>query len=442
MKRQTQTTGIRYWFGGAMLDLQAEPLKVLDGFFTQYGNFVISGCEVTSAAGGKYNISEGLVALQGNDPEGEPVNIVVPFAGLSETVLPVYLTLGCEVLCETYADGALKPVAYDYKAVSSNVQPQASHLAITSTSVVRFVDVVQDATHRFITDSERSTWNNKESKENVQTKVEASLRSAKEYTDTREAAILSAADSKDSAVLNSSKSYTDTAIAGLAGTVPETLDTLQELAAALGNDPNFATTVLNQIGQKVDKVAGKGLSTNDYTTEDKNQLAALLKKVEVPVGSVEAFAGVKTKIPEGWMLCDGRTLLRADYPELFEVISTTFGYTTSTNFKIPDLRGEFVRGFSDGKSGIDTGRSFGSAQTDALQEFDGYMNDACMSYSQFGGIFQYKTSVYGNGGGAGGDNIYRNSVQINLAAAGVRTADETRPRNIALNYIIKVKSSL
>lgn len=62
-------------------------------------------------------------------------------------------------------------------------------------------------------------------------------------------------------------SYVDNKVAGIVNSAPETLDTLQELATALGNDPNFATTVATQIGKKVDKVDGKGLSTNDLTND-------------------------------------------------------------------------------------------------------------------------------------------------------------------------------
>ena len=75
------------------------------------------------------------------------------------------------------------------------------------------------------------------------------------------------------------KSYVDTtvstAVAGLVDTAPEALDTLNELAAALGDDPNFATTIATQIGGKVDKVEGKGLSTNDYTDDEKAKLAGI-----------------------------------------------------------------------------------------------------------------------------------------------------------------------
>ena len=67
----------------------------------------------------------------------------------------------------------------------------------------------------------------------------------------------------------------DDAVAALVSSAPQTLDTLKELADALGDDPNFATTMATQLGNKVDKETGKGLSTNDYTTDEKTKLAGL-----------------------------------------------------------------------------------------------------------------------------------------------------------------------
>ena len=61
------------------------------------------------------------------------------------------------------------------------------------------------------------------------------------------------------------ETYVNRKVSDLVNSSPEALDTLKELADALGNDPNFATTVSNQIGNKVDKIDGKGLSTNDLT---------------------------------------------------------------------------------------------------------------------------------------------------------------------------------
>ena len=58
------------------------------------------------------------------------------------------------------------------------------------------------------------------------------------------------------------ETYVNNKVAGLVGSAPEALNTLNELATALGNDVNFATTVSNQIGSKVDKVEGKSLVLN------------------------------------------------------------------------------------------------------------------------------------------------------------------------------------
>jgi hypothetical protein len=72
-----------------------------------------------------------------------------------------------------------------------------------------------------------------------------------------------------------STSYVDTKVAGIVNSAPAALDTLNELSKALGNDANFSATVATQIGNKVDKENGKGLSTNDYTTAEKNKLAGI-----------------------------------------------------------------------------------------------------------------------------------------------------------------------
>ena len=64
-------------------------------------------------------------------------------------------------------------------------------------------------------------------------------------------------------------------IADLVNSAPETLDTLEEIARALGNDPNFSTTIINLLAGKVDKEEGKGLSANDYTNVEKQKLEDL-----------------------------------------------------------------------------------------------------------------------------------------------------------------------
>ena len=81
-----------------------------------------------------------------------------------------------------------------------------------------------------------------------QTYADQAEADAKSYADGIVATEATARSTGDSNTLSSAKSYTDTAISNLVDTAPSTLDTLNELAAALGDDPNFATTVSSQIG--------------------------------------------------------------------------------------------------------------------------------------------------------------------------------------------------
>lgn len=78
----------------------------------------------------------------------------------------------------------------------------------------------------------------------------------------------------------STKDYVNQKISDLVNSAPETLDTLNELAAALNNDSNFAATITKQLGNKVDKVEGKQLSTNDYSNEEKRIVSYLMDNIE------------------------------------------------------------------------------------------------------------------------------------------------------------------
>jgi hypothetical protein len=80
--------------------------------------------------------------------------------------------------------------------------------------------------------------------------------------------------SKITGIVNSfaSKPELTQKLTALIGNSPAALDTLAELSAALGNDPNLATTITNQISNKVDKIEGKGLSTHDFNTTLKTKV--------------------------------------------------------------------------------------------------------------------------------------------------------------------------
>lgn len=75
--------------------------------------------------------------------------------------------------------------------------------------------------------------------------------------------------------------------------------------------------------------------------------------VLMPVGAVLDFAG--TSAPAGWLLCFGQSVLRADYPELFAAIGTTYGAVDSSHFTLPDYRGRTSFGV-DNMGGSTAGR--------------------------------------------------------------------------------------
>lgn len=83
-----------------------------------------------------------------------------------------------------------------------------------------------------------------------------------------------------------------------------------------------------------------------------------------PSGVVAYFA--RSTAPAGWLKANGAAISRTAYADLFASIGTIYGVGDGFNtFNLPDLRGEFLRGWDDGR-GADSGRSFGSYQADAI----------------------------------------------------------------------------
>lgn len=97
-------------------------------------------------------------------------------------------------------------------------------------------------------------------------------------------------------------------------------------------------------------------------TEYDNLLRQLRKDL-VPVGSILAFPS--KKVPDGYMPCEGQELSIRLYPELYEVIGHTWGGNKSS-FCLPDLQGQFIRGW-DREGDVDPEREFGKNQEDSFQ---------------------------------------------------------------------------
>lgn len=85
----------------------------------------------------------------------------------------------------------------------------------------------------------------------------------------------------------------DEEIEKIVGAAPEALDTLQELADALGEDPNFAATITQELNNKVDQVSGKNLSTNDFTNTLKDKLNSLPAEVYTKTEVDERFSNLQ-----------------------------------------------------------------------------------------------------------------------------------------------------
>ncbi|MFT2893092.1 phage tail protein [Escherichia coli] len=182
-------------------------------------------------------------------------------------------------------------------------------------------------------------------------------------------------------------------------------------------------------------------------------LRALLLSRKNPFGDIKSDGTVKTALenlglgegsalpvgvpvpwpsatpPMGWLKCNGAVFSSEKYPNLAKAYPT---------LKLPDLRGEFIRGWDDGR-GIDSGRNLLSAQNDAIQNIVGsfgrtqLFRDVLSSgpFSQHGQVLStgLKETEIIEGYGA-----YNWTFD---ASRSVRTASETRSRNIAFNYIVR-----
>ena len=194
-----------------------------------------------------------------------------------------------------------------------------------------------------------------------------------------------------------------------------------------------------------------------------NQLSRGLAAVKsVPAGAIMHHAG--SNPPDGYLVCDGRSLITTSYPDLFAAIGYTYG-GAGTSFSIPNLLGEFIRGWDAGR-GVDNGRNLGSFQAQDISGHQHYFNDVWLIQSDGGnpitgnrnldGSYGYPArnvdgqaepeAGYGayvqpiddtnyNDGGTNDNCIWTIRNKTESAGGG-----EVRPRNVALLPIIKFRN--
>ena len=181
----------------------------------------------------------------------------------------------------------------------------------------------------------------------------------------------------------------------------------------------------------------------------------------VPSGSV--FCMAVATVPSGYLECNGAAVSRTTYSALFAIIGTAYGAGNgSSTFNIPDLRGEFVRGFDNGK-GTDSGRSIATSQSaqNASHNHSISLSGTTSTKSLTGGIRKISEGFNSNGSASGvftktqdgtssitgssstspvGGVDFDGSHNHTFSASGTSGSQggEARPRNIAMMYIIKI----
>ena len=178
----------------------------------------------------------------------------------------------------------------------------------------------------------------------------------------------------------------------------------------------------------------------------------------VPAGTILPFAGPKTKIPPGYLACDGTLYNTSDYPVLYDAIGTVWG-GSGLQFRVPDLRGMFLRGVSEGANldedkasraaiatGGNAGNDVGSVQTEGTKSHTHGATAA--SNGAHSHTWNFGTEGDDSGDGGSNDEFTKaggsvsgaistegsHSHTITIDATG---GNETRPDNAYVYFIIK-----
>ncbi|EPB9487743.1 phage tail protein [Citrobacter farmeri] len=229
--------------------------------------------------------------------------------------------------------------------------------------------------------------------------------------------------------------FVKAALAALVASSPAALDTLNELAAALGNDPNFATTMKNALANKqpldvtLTALSGKTISgLLEYL-----RLGAGAPAIGIPF--FWPLAAMPNTIMYEWsdmvfLKPNGASFSAATYPKLAKVW---------TGLVIPDMRGEFPRIWDDGR-GVDSGRGLLTSQAQSVQR---HSHDISMAYGTSASgtkdvLGQSPNSDFIPIKGMNGATIFTGIGNFYLIDNATTTA-ETRPRNIALNFLVRAK---
>ena len=164
----------------------------------------------------------------------------------------------------------------------------------------------------------------------------------------------------------------------------------------------------------------------------------------VPAGTVIAYAS--STVPTGFLECNGANVSRSTFAQLYSAIGNTWGSGDgSSTFGLPDLRGEFIRGW-DNSRGVDGSRSFATTQSSQNQQHNHSISDPSHSHNMRGLALSGGSGSVAITLGSGqsyqiGYSDIISSRTSGTASTGIsinnQGGSESRPRNVSLMYIIK-----
>ncbi|WP_368678989.1 phage tail protein [Dickeya oryzae] len=253
------------------------------------------------------------------------------------------------------------------------------------------------------------------------------------YTDTKAAEAKAYADGQASSVKGESKLYTDNQISGVKTETKSYTDA--QTSSAKIEVKAYADNLITAHLSAANPHPQYALST-DVTAANQLKLD-IAEMVGIPLPWPLATA------PTGWLKCNGQAFDKTLYPKLAGV------YPTGV---LPDLRGEFIRGWDDGR-GVDSGRTIISKQNatglrTGAMDYNGSDTDSTGVYIGIGyadadssaNTVNFTNQGYPNGvlmsGGAGKDNGVSGTASNTVFSSGVNWIT-VRPRNVAFNYIVR-----
>lgn len=230
---------------------------------------------------------------------------------------------------------------------------------------------------------------------------------------------------------------------------------------------NETRAIFLQQGLNLSELSSVLVARDNLDVYSTSEVDSLMSGVSsVVTGTIVAIA--TTTVPSGYLKCNGSLLNVSAYPELFAALGRRFGGSSGNGtFRIPDLRGEFIRGWDDGR-GVDNNRVLGEHQNESFKRhshsgstnstgnhkhtgstssagkhthtvwftYDGAGGTSYIGGTRTGGsTYKHTSSSSGSHKHSMSlNNAGKHSHSLNINDTG---GSETRPRNVAMLYIIK-----